>query len=145
MFEKLYEVSKSQALSAAGYANRCIKHRWNIQGINPDEPPWTDTEPSIEEKRLALDLLKEIEQVEQTPIHLLPQEKADEYIGHIAGIVLKRSIEGMTPEQLEEGVRLLEELRKDPIVWMYPAPGEKVSPPSGIQAPTAARAAGHDD
>ena len=145
MFEKLYEVSKSQALSVAGYANRCIKHRWNIQRINPDEPPWTDTEPSIEEKRLALDFLKEIERVEQTSIHLLSQEKADEYIGHIAGIVLKRSIEGMTPEQLEEGVRLLEELRKDPIVWMYPAPGEKVSPPSVIQAPTAASLAGHDD
>lgn len=145
MFEKLYEVSKSQALRAAGYANRCIKHKRNIQKINPDEPPWTDTEPSIEEKRLAIDLLQEIERVEQTPIHLLSQEKADEYIGHIAGIVLKRSIEGMTPEQLEEGVRLLEELRKDPIVWMYPAPGEKVSPPSGIQAPTAASPAGHDD
>ncbi|MBI1927908.1 hypothetical protein HYR99_27165 [Candidatus Poribacteria bacterium] len=101
MFEKLYEVSRSQALGAAHYANRCIKHRWNIQKINPDEPPWTDTEPSIEEKRLAIELLQEIERVEQTPIHLLPPEKTDEYIGHIAGIVLKRSIEGMTPEQLQ--------------------------------------------
>ena len=145
MFEKLYEISKSQALGAAHYANRCLKHRRNIKKINPEEPPWINAEPSIEEKRLAIELLQEIEQMEQVPIHLLSQEKADEYIGHIAGIVLKRSIEGMTPEQLEEGVRLLEELRKDPIVWMYPAPGEKVSPPSGIQEPTTASLAGNDD
>lgn len=145
MFDKLYEVPESQALGAAHYANRCIKHKRNLQNVNPNTPPWTVTEPSIEEKRLAVELLKEIERVEQTPIHLLPQEKADEYIGHIAGIVLKRSIEGMTPEQLEEGVRLLEELRKDPIVWMYPAPGEKVSPPPEFQVPITASPAGHDD
>jgi len=48
----------------------------------------------------------------------------------IAGISLERSLEGLTQADLEEGERLLEELRKDPIVWMYPAPGEKVSPPS---------------
>ena len=144
MFEKLYEVPKSQALGAAYYATRIIKHKRELRTVDPNIPPWIDTEPSIEEKRLAVKLLKEIERVEQTPIELLPQKKADEYICRLADIVERRSIEGMTPEQLEEGVRLLEELRKDPIVWMYPAPGEKVSPPSEFQVPTTASPAGHD-
>jgi hypothetical protein len=144
MFEKLYEVPKSQALGAAHYANRCLKHKRNLQHVDPNLPPWTVTEPSIEEKRLAVELLKEIEHVEQTPIHLLPQEKTDEYIGRIARISLNRSFAHLTEEDLAEGKRLLEKLRQDPIVWKYPAPGEKISPPPEFQR-TAATSPMTDD
>ena len=79
------------------------------------------------------------------PIHLLSQEKANEYIGRIAGIVLERSLEGLTEADLKEGERLLEELRKDPIVWLYPAPREKVSPPPEFQRQTTVSPAGDND
>jgi hypothetical protein len=133
MFDKLYEVSKDTANGAAHYANRCLKHRRNLEKVNPNLPPWAVSEPSIEEKRLAVELLKEIEQIEQTPIRLLPQEKTDEYIGRIARISLDRSAADLTEEDRAEGRRILEEMRKDPIVWMYPLPGQKVSVPPEYQ------------
>jgi hypothetical protein len=133
MFDKLYEVPKSQAIGAVYYAVRIIKHKRNLQQVDPDLPPWIDTEPSVDEKRLAVELLQKIERLEQTPIRLLPKKKADEYICRLSDITDKRSIEGLTEADLKEGKRLLEKLRQDPIVWKYPAPGEKVSPPAEFQ------------
>lgn len=126
MFDILFSVNKSQVIGATYYAIRLIKHRHRIRDIYTGFiVPGLASEPSLEEQKLAIQLLEEIQNVGQVPLKSLTQSKADEYIGQLSDISLQRSIEGISQETSDRAKQILEELRKEPIISHYPAPNRQ--------------------
>jgi len=111
MFDYLYHLDEERLITGVYYAIRIIKERvfaanrmtYRIDGL--------ETEPSLDDERLARQIINEIEISEKNPIYELSDLQVAKYITNLAEIV-KRKIEPLVYDD-EKGQALIVKLQRD--------------------------------
>ena len=113
MFEIiLAPLAGSLLFDAVYYATRLIKHRLGLIDVKSGLiVKGLSSEPSPEAEQIALEIIKEIEQIEGIPLQETSKECAKKYVNALADIVRQRSVDNLRYDE-ERGRELLEELRK---------------------------------
>jgi hypothetical protein len=105
-------LSLDHLISVVYLALRHIKHRGHkhrtslrIKGLK--------TEPTLDDERLALRLIQQIENLEGKRLDQISDLQADHYVNTLADIIDRRTREELAGDT-DRAKRILEELRKEP-------------------------------
>ncbi len=114
MFESiLLAKTASEIVKGVYYAIRLMKHRSNKINIKTGyKVNGLDTEPSLEDEMLALEIIDEIEKSEEADIGDIEESKLNIYVNTLSDIVQDKTKKKFNYDNVR-GLRLLEKLRQD--------------------------------
>jgi len=115
VFDFLEGYPSSFATEVLFYALRILRHADSVDRLDlePLRARFAD-DPNSEEFALAVQLMQSLELTEGTPLRLLGPERAAHYSKVLTDLFFAHSNRDYQPDP-ENGRRLLEELRKQPI------------------------------
>jgi large subunit ribosomal protein L29 len=112
MFEGLYVARSEQAANAANHVIRLIEWRGAPPEILGSKIEWSKNELSETERRLALQLVDEIQENENVPVTDLTESAGYKYISELSDIVDDCIGAALSPAEMARGARILEAWKK---------------------------------
>lgn len=116
MFDILYQLNESDAITGGYYALRLLEYRQLLSQANTLRNQALPIKRFPQDNIIADQVIKEIEHTEQKPINLLEAEKVEEYANR-----LRETIDAISSHSIyndpEVGLHILEELRQGPSAW----------------------------
>lgn len=113
MFDFLATNNWEKTIGGVYFAMRLLKHRAELgESKNGPRFEWLLADADLNERKLALKIIDEIEQLEKSSFVTLSEAAADKYVRRIGNIVDKQIRKELTPEDMRSGKKLLQEMRQ---------------------------------